>query len=118
MTESVAGARREGTLLPLLAFGNFIVGMGAFVVIGIISPIADGLHVSKASVGTVLTSYSFAYALLSPIGAAITGNLVRRTVLVCALTMFLAGTIASALSTSIGMLATTRSLVAFCAALY
>lgn len=29
-------------VLALLALGNFIIGMGAFVVIGIVTPIAEG----------------------------------------------------------------------------
>jgi MFS transporter, DHA1 family, inner membrane transport protein len=105
-------------LLALLAFGNFIIGMGAFVVIGIVSPIAEGLGASKASAGMVLTTYAFAYALLSPVGAAVTGNLSRRIVLVSALTLFLAGTIASALSSSIALLAASRIVVALGAALF
>jgi predicted MFS family arabinose efflux permease len=109
---------REGTLLALLAFGNFIVGMGAFVVIGIVTPIADGFGVSKASAGIVLTTYAVAYALLSPIGAAITGRLARRTVLVSALTLFLLGTIGSALSTSMTWLAASRIVVALGAAMF
>ncbi|HUR43907.1 MAG TPA: MFS transporter [Aestuariivirga sp.] len=109
---------REGPLLALLAFGNFIVGMGAFVVIGIVTPIAEGFGVSKASAGMVLTTYAIAYALLSPIGAAITGNLARRTVLVSALTLFLLGSIGSALSSSITMLAASRIVVALGAAMF
>lgn len=111
-------APREGALLALLAFGNFIVGMGAFVVIGIVTPIAEGFGVSKASAGMVLTTYAVAYALLSPIGAAITGNVARRTVLVSALTLFLLGTVASALSSSIAMLAASRIVVALGAAMF
>ncbi len=111
-------APREGALLALLAFGNFIVGMGAFVVIGIVTPMAEGLGVSKASAGMVLTTYAIAYALLSPIGAAITGNLARRTVLVSALILFLLGTIGSALSSSIAMLAASRIVVALGAAMF
>ena len=34
---------KTGALLALLSFSNFIIGMGAFVVIGIVSPIAEGL---------------------------------------------------------------------------
>ena len=111
-------ALREGRLLTLLAFGNFIVGMGAFVVIGIVTPIAEGLGVSKASAGMVLTTYAIAYALLSPIGAAITGRLERRTVLVSALALFLLGTIGSALSSDIVMLAASRIVVALGAAMF
>ena len=110
--------RREGTLLALLAFGNFIIGMGAFVVIGIVTPIAEGLGVSKASAGIVLTTYAIAYALLSPIGAAITGKLARRTVLVSAMGLFLLGSVASALSSSIAMLAASRIVVALGAAMF
>lgn len=109
---------REGALLSLLAFGNFIVGMGAFVVIGIVTPIAEGLGVSQASAGIVLTSYAAAYALLSPLGAAITGTLARRTVLVSAMALFFLGSIASALSSDILMLAASRVVVAMGAAMF
>jgi len=109
---------REGALLALLAFGNFIVGMGAFVVIGIVTPIAEGLEVSQASAGIVLTSYAAAYALLSPLGAAITGTFARRTVLVSAMALFLLGSMASALSSDIFMLAASRVVVALGAAIF
>ena len=66
----------------------------------------------------MLTSYAIAYALLSPIGAALTGSLPRRTVLVAALGLFCVGSLLSALSTSLLMLTASRLLVAFGAALY
>jgi predicted MFS family arabinose efflux permease len=47
---------REGVLLALLAFGNFIVGMGAIVVVGIVSPMADGIGIAKADAAVVLTT--------------------------------------------------------------
>jgi MFS transporter, DHA1 family, inner membrane transport protein len=114
----VAGRSSEGVVLAFLAFGNFIIGMGAFVIVGIVSPIADGLDIAKADAGVVLTTYALAYALLSPITAAITGNLPRRIVLVMALSIFAAGTIVSALSTSLLMLAASRILVALGGSMY
>lgn len=104
--------------LTLLALGNFVVGMGVFVVIGIVSPIAEGLQVSKADAGLVITSYAVAYALLSPIGAALTGSLPRRTVLAGSLGLFCLGTLLSAVSTTLTMLALSRLIVALGAALY
>jgi hypothetical protein len=74
-----ASRAKASPLLSLLALGNFVVGMGVFVVIGIVSPIAEGLGISTADAGLVLTAYAIAYALLSPIGAALTGSLPRRT---------------------------------------
>lgn len=117
MAEAVAKAKAS-PLLSLLALGNFVVGMGVFVVIGIVSPIAEGLAISKADAGIVLTAYAIAYALLSPIGAALTGSLSRRTVLVAALGLYCVGSLISAVSTSLLMLTASRLLVAFGAALY
>jgi MFS transporter, DHA1 family, inner membrane transport protein len=113
-----ASRAKASPLLSLLALGNFVVGMGVFVVIGIVSPIAEGLGISTADAGLVLTAYAIAYALLSPIGAALTGSLPRRTVLVAALGLFCLGSLLSAVSTSLLMLTASRLLVAFGAALY
>jgi predicted MFS family arabinose efflux permease len=115
---SVTGRSGEGVVLPLLAFGNFIVGMGAFVLVGIVSPIADGLGVSKADAGIVLTTYALAYAVLSPITGALTGTLPRRVVLVTALSIFALGTVLSALSASLLMLAASRVIVALGGSMY
>ncbi len=117
MTDAIAKAKAS-SLLSLLALGNFVVGMGVFVVIGIISPIADGLRVSKADAGIIITSYAIAYALLSPVGAALTGRLPRRTVLAGSLGLFCLGSLLSAVSVSLPMLTLSRLLVALGAALY
>jgi MFS transporter, DHA1 family, inner membrane transport protein len=109
---------KASPLLSLLALGNFVVGMGVFVVIGIVSPIAEALDVSKADAGIVITSYAIAYALLSPVGAALTGKLPRRAVLAGSLGLFCLGTLLSAVSTTLTMLALSRLIVALGAALY
>jgi predicted MFS family arabinose efflux permease len=115
---SVAGRSGEGVVLGFLAFGNFIVGMGAFVIIGIVSPIAEGLGIGEADAGMVLTAYALAYAVLSPIAGGLTGRLPRRIVLVMALSIFAAGTALSALSTDLLLLAASRIVVALGGALY
>lgn len=115
---AAAQGDRSGPLLNLLALGNFVVGMGAFVVTGVITPIAEGLAVSPADAGLILTAYALAYAVLSPIGAALTGSLPRRTVLAGALALFCAGSAMSALATDLMVLTASRVLVAFGAALY
>ena len=117
MTDAASKAKAS-SLLSLLALGNFVVGMGVFVVIGIVAPIAEALKVSTADAGIVVTSYALAYALLSPIGAAMTGWLPRRTVLAGSLGLFCLGSLLSAVSTSLLMLAASRLIVALGAALY
>jgi MFS transporter, DHA1 family, inner membrane transport protein len=105
-------------ILAHLSLGNFVVGMGAFVMVGIISPIADGLDISKADASLALTAYALAYAVLSPVGAALTGRFSRRAVLAAALGLFCLGSIASALAPTLGVLVFARIIVAFGAALY
>ncbi len=63
----------QRSLLWLLAYGNFVIGMGAFIVIGILTPIAEGLGVTIASAGLIMTVYAAAYAVFSPLVAALTG---------------------------------------------
>lgn len=109
---------KASPLLLLLALGNFVVGMGVFVVIGIVAPIAEALRVSTAAAGMVITTYALAYALLSPIGAALTARLSSRTVLAGSLGLFCIGSLLSAVATSLPMLSGARLIVALGAALY
>ncbi|MEL6915642.1 MAG: MFS transporter [Pseudomonadota bacterium] len=99
-------------LLVLLAFANFVVGMGAFVVIGIIEPVAGGLDVSPGAAGTLLTIYALAYAPLSPILVALTGRIGRRRVLASGLSVFAAAAFIGALAPSFEVLGATRVLAA------
>ncbi len=118
MSDPTPSRLGQGAIFAFLAFGNFIVGMGAFVVVGIVTPIADGLGIPTADAAVVLTTYAFAYAVLSPIAATITGNLPRRVVLVAALAIFCLGTVLSALSSSLVVLAASRIVVALGAAMF
>jgi DHA1 family inner membrane transport protein len=117
---AAAGAQRASNrlLFPLLAFGNFVIGMGAFVVVGIITPIADGLGIEKSAAGLALTVYAASYAIGSPLCVALTGRMDRRTVLLIAMSLFLAGSAASALSPSLPLLCVSRIIVALGAALF
>jgi DHA1 family inner membrane transport protein len=82
------------------AFGNFAIGMGAFVVVAVLSPIAADLGMSKAEAGLVMTVYALSYAVLSPLLVSLTGKIDRRTVLITGLTIFVASAVIAALSQS------------------
>lgn len=105
-------------LLTVLAVGNFAIGMGAFVVIGILEPLAKGLQIDRAAASQVLTLYAIAYAISSPILAAATGTLPRRTVLGCGLGLFLIGIVLSAAASSLTLLLMARVLTALGAGLF
>ncbi len=75
-------------LIATLSVSNFVIGMGAFMIIGLLEPLAEGLQISTARAGTVLTTYAVTYAILSPILVSVTGGIGRRRVLAAGLALF------------------------------
>lgn len=87
-------------ILWLLTIVNFLVGMGAFLVVGLLSPIQIALDLSLMQAGLLLSIYSLAYAVGSPLGVALTGKLDRKTVLLGCLITFMLSTLAAAMASS------------------
>jgi predicted MFS family arabinose efflux permease len=98
--------------LWLLSFANFAVGMGAFVVIGILSPVASDLGIAKAQAGSLMTVYAVVYALSSPILVALSGRLDRTWALVGGMTVFSLGALAAALSPTLPAVLAARCVMA------
>jgi len=99
-------------LIPVLSVANFAIGLGAFVVIGVLEPIAASFDVDPARAGRVMTVYAIAYAIGSPLLVALSGALSRRRVLVAGLAAFAAGALGSALAPSLLWLEAARVLAA------
>jgi MFS transporter, DHA1 family, inner membrane transport protein len=95
-------------LLPTLAFVNFAIGIGAFGVIGVLSPIADGLKLTHAEAGLVMSVYAVAYAIGSPLAIAATGRFDRRTVITIGMSLFLAASVLCALAPNAPLLFAAR----------
>ncbi|MGE0502772.1 MAG: MFS transporter [Rhizobiaceae bacterium] len=105
-------------LIATLAAGNLAVGMGAFVVIAVLSPIATDLGLSKAEAGLVMTVYALAYAVLSPVLISVTGAVGRRTVLIVGLAIFLVASLIAGLVRDAAVLYAARVLMAVGAGLF
>ena len=65
-------------LLPLLALANFVIGMGAFVVVGILTPFAADMDITATTAGWLMTAYALVYAMGSPPLVALTGGWTAR----------------------------------------
>jgi MFS transporter, DHA1 family, inner membrane transport protein len=102
----------------VLSAGNFVIGLGAFVVIGLISPIADKFKVTPDQAGLVLTYYAMAYALGAPLVTALTGKVSRRLALTGGLVLFGLGAAGSAFASSIAEFQISRVIVALGAGLF
>ena len=105
-------------LVWLLSAGNFVIGMGAFVVLGILNPMAEGLGMSSSAAGWVLTTYALAYGVASPLAVAATGRLSRRTVLAAGLALFGLAALGSALAPTPAALYATRAFAALGAGIF
>ncbi|EKF18014.1 MFS transporter [Nitratireductor pacificus] len=84
--------------LFLLALGAFAVSTVAFVFAGLLPLVAVDTGVTVAQAGYLISAYSFAYAIGTPILSALTGAMDRRRVIALALALFVLGNLAAAFS--------------------
>lgn len=98
-------------LLRLLALCNLLIGTGAFVLGGILSPLAASLGVSVAAAGQAMTAYALATAVLAPLALVFTGRWPRKRVLCVSLAVFAAGNALCAIAGSLGLLLAGRVLM-------
>lgn len=101
-----------------LALGNFAVGTGMFVTAGLLAPISHDLDISLSAAGQLMTVFALAYALLSPVLAALTARLSRRRVLLIALAVFVVGNTLTALAPTYPLVMITRVIAAAGAAMF
>lgn len=102
----------------VLAFGTFAVGTDAFVIAGLLPEISRSLGVDVASAGQLVSIFAIAYAVLSPLLAALTGRWSRRRVLVTALVVFGLGNIVTALAPGYALVLASRVVAAAGAAMF
>ncbi|HUG25882.1 MFS transporter [Piscinibacter sp.] len=78
-------------LLYLLALCNLVIGTGAFVISGLLVPVAQSLEVSVAQAGQTMTAYALATAVLAPLALVLTGHWPRKRALCTGMAVFALG---------------------------
>jgi DHA1 family inner membrane transport protein len=101
-----------------LALGTFAVGTDAFVIAGLLPDISASLHISVGAAGQLVSVFSLAYALLSPLLAAVTARWSRRAVLIVALLIFAVGNVFTALAPNYEVALVARVVAAAGAAMF
>ncbi|MBB6633298.1 MFS transporter [Cohnella thailandensis] len=96
----------------ILAIASFLVGTSEFVIAGILDRVASDVGVTLAAAGQLITVYSLAYAIGTPILIAITARIDRRTLMLAALALFFIGNLATIASTGFAMLMGARIILA------
>jgi len=104
--------RAQRPLHLLLATANFAVGMGAFVVVGVLSQIAVEYQVTQADAGWLITIFAIVYAIASPVLVSTTGRVDRVRVLCAGLLFLGGGALAGALAPDYAVLLASRAVMA------
>ncbi len=98
-------------LLWLFCLVNLVIGTGAFVLGGILVPLARDLAISVPMAGQAMTAYALSTALLAPMVLMATGHWSRKHALLLALLLFAAGNVLCALANSLSALLLGRVLM-------
>lgn len=121
MTEATAATqvhRDPRVTLWALSAGNFMVGIAAFVVLGLMSTITRSLALEPGESARLVTYYAVAYAIGSPMLIASTGRLPRRLIVSGAMMLVGLGSLGCALAPSLIWMEAARVVTAFGGGLY
>lgn len=102
----------------LIALGAFALGMASYVTAGLIPLIGGAFSVSTATAAQLVTAFTLAYGLGSPVVVALLPGGQQRLGLLLALAIFIVANVASALATSFITLAIWRAVAGVGAGVY
>src|SRR6266850_15368 len=101
-----------------MAFGAFAIGTEGFMISPLLPGLANDLAVSVEQAGQLVTAFSLAYAVSSPILTALTGSLNRRTLLLLSMSTFAISNVLAWAAQSFWWLLAARILLAMSAGLF
>ncbi|ASQ99672.1 MFS transporter [Streptomyces sp. 11-1-2] len=89
------GEHRPALITAVLSCATFTAGVAEYVLTGQLDLVAQGLGVSEATTGQLVTVFALAYGLLTPVLVVMTARVERRLLISAALLVFAATNIAS-----------------------
>ncbi|MDN3014590.1 MFS transporter [Paenibacillus sp. BSR1-1] len=96
----------------ILALISFLVGTSQYIISGILDKMADALGVSIAAAGQLITVFSLAYAIGTPILMVLTAKMERRKLLIYTLFVFIVGNLLSVIVPGYGLFLIARIIMA------
>lgn len=98
----------------MLTFSAFGIGTSEYIIMGLLSEIAEDLNITIPQAGSLVTMYAMGVVVGGPLLAILTMKLSRKIALLSLMFMFIIGNILCALSTSYYFLMVARVLTALC----
>jgi DHA1 family inner membrane transport protein len=102
---------RTDLVLALLFVGAFVMGCAEMLVVGLLDLIAEDLAVSLPAAGALVTANALGLAIGGPLLTLLTTRLDRRTVLLAALTVFVAANLLPALAAGYPVFLAARAVI-------
>jgi len=91
---------------------TFVLGTSEFVIVGLLSEVADDLTISISMAGALVSTFAIAFAIGTPILTALSSRFAKYPLMLTLILLFIAGNILSALSETYGLLFVSRILTA------
>lgn len=112
MSAAASGKTRLPFVVVLLTLGTFLMSTTEFIIAGLLPEMAADFGVSLSRTGLLITAFAVGMIIGAPTMAIATLRLPRRVTLVLALSIFAAGHVVAALSSSFGIVLAARVLTA------
>lgn len=111
--QQARGAKNSALALLALAISAFGIGTTEFVIVGLLSTVAQDLKVTITLAGLLISGYALGVAVGAPIITALTSRIPRKTLLILLMIVFIVGNSVAGLSTSFALLLIARFITAF-----
>lgn len=101
----------DRTVIYILTIAVFFTATSELVVAGILNELADQIHVSIALAEQLITVYSLAFAIGTPVVVSLTARMGRKKLLLLAMLVFIFGNLVSFVSSSFSLLIVSRMIL-------
>ncbi|MFN3365529.1 MAG: MFS transporter [Exiguobacterium mexicanum] len=112
MTTTPSLSRTDWTLILSLALLTFVLGTSEFVIVGILPDIADGLSISIATAGTLVSAFAITFAIGTPLTMSLTSHLPKRKLMLTLTAGFIVFNLFSSFAPTYGILLVLRMMTA------
>ncbi|MBW7458463.1 MFS transporter, partial [Paenibacillus sepulcri] len=98
-------------VIYILMIAVFFTATSELVVAGILNVLAEEMHISVALAGQLITAYSLAFAIGTPVIVSLTARMGRKKLLLIALSVFIIGNLVSFASSGFILLMAARMIL-------
>ncbi|TCI60631.1 MFS transporter [Exiguobacterium sp. SH0S2] len=112
LTTTPSLSRNDWTLILSLALLTFVLGTSEFVIVGILPDIADGLTISIATAGTLVSAFAISFAIGTPLMMSFTSHMPKRRLMLGLTLGFIVLNFLSSQAPNYGLLLSTRMVTA------